>query len=197
MEKQADLRYEHVMPTRGRITRNAAPPRLDDPRRCRWARGDALLADYHDREWGRPIDTDAGHLERMALEIFQCGLSWKIVLVKRPALREAFEGFDVATLARWGDRHVDRVMTHSGVIRNRRKIQAVLDNARAFAALAEENGGYVRWLERLDVSTPARRRDVFSQFRERFRFMGPETTKCYLWGAGKIAPPHERRCWLF
>src|SRR5438132_7919761 len=99
----------------------------NDRPRCRWARDDALLAAYHDDEWGAPILTDSGHLERMALEIFQCGLSWRIVLVKRPALRAAFREFELARVAGMSARDVARLMNNSAIIRNRRKIDATID----------------------------------------------------------------------
>lgn len=166
-----------------------------DRKRCRWCADDPMLIDYHDREWGRPIRTDAGHLERMALEIFQCGLSWKIVLVKRPALQNAFEGFDLETVARMGARDVARLVVNPAIIRNRMKIEATIHNARRFIALAELSGSYQKWFNALPATTTAHRRGLFDVFKENFRFMGPETTKCYLMGVGKIPPAHDRHCW--
>jgi DNA-3-methyladenine glycosylase I len=177
-------------------TTTPSRPAVEDSRRCRWARDDALLADYHDLEWGRPIKTDAGHLERMALEIFQCGLSWRIVLVKRPALREAFAEFDVEHVAGMTARHVERLMSDASIIRNRKKIEATIHNARRFVELGGANGSYLKWFDAVRCDTPTRRRGTFKLFHETFRFMGPETTKCYLMGVGRIPPPHERRCWM-
>ncbi len=165
-------------------------------RRCRWCADDALLIRYHDREWGRPIRTDAGHLERMALEIFQCGLSWRIVLVKRPALRDAFDGFNPPRVSRMSPRDVDRLAGNPAIIRNRRKIEATIANAAAFVSLARENGSYARWFNALRADSPAGRRALFDEFRRRFRFMGPETTRCYLMGVGKIPPEHDSGCTL-
>lgn len=164
--------------------------------RCRWAADDPLLISYHDREWGRPIHTDAGHLERMALEIFQCGLSWRIVLVKRAALRSAFRGFEPSVVAAMGARDVQRMLNDPGIIRNRRKIEATIDNARRFLELAGQAGSYRRWFGALAADTPRGRREVFEVLRHTFRFMGPETAKCYLMGVGKIPPAHDRGCWL-
>ena len=163
--------------------------------RCRWAADDAMLAAYHDHEWGAPIRTDDGHLERMALEIFQCGLSWRIVLVKRPDLRGCFERFKVDRVARFTKRDVDRLCDDASIIRNRRKIEATIHNARRFRELAEQHGSYRRWLASLPDQTPAERKALFPVFRETFKFMGPETTKCYLMGFGKIPPDHEPDCW--
>src|SRR5262245_18783631 len=121
--------------------------------RCHWTADDPLLIDYHDREWGYPISTDAGQVESMALEIFQCCLSWKIVLVKRPALREAFEEFELSRVARMGSRDFARLMANSGIIRNRMKIEATIENARRFIRLGDESGSYRRWFHALPVQT--------------------------------------------
>lgn len=167
---------------------------MADKRRCKWAADDPLLISYHDDEWGRPIHTDAGHLERMALEIFQCGLSWRIVLVKRPALREAFEGFRIERVASMTAREVERLMRNPSIIRNRAKIKATISNAQQFIELAEQADTYRKWLNGLASRTPRERREIFGAFRENFSFMGPETTKCYLMGVGKIPPAHDRGC---
>lgn len=167
---------------------------MTDRRRCKWTADDPLLISYHDDEWGQPIATDAGHLERMALEIFQCGLSWRIVLVKRPALREAFQGFKLERVAGMGSRDIERLMANSAIIRNRAKIKATISNARQFIELAEAAGSYRKWFGRLETATPGQRRALFNTFKEHFSFMGPETTKCYLMGVGKIRPAHDRGC---
>lgn len=167
----------------------------DGRRRCRWAADDPMLASYHDMEWGRPIRTDAGHLERMALEVFQCGLSWKIVLVKRPAFRRLFEEFDVKRVASFKARDVQRLCRDPSIIRNRMKIEAIVTNAKAFLRIADEHGSYRRWFNALPASTPREQKALYPLFSETFKFMGPETTKCYLMGVGKIEQPHEPHCW--
>lgn len=175
-------------------TRKADPN--DGKPRCTWAAKDALQAAYHDFEWGRSIRTDAGHLRRMAQEIFQCGLSWRIVLVKTPALKEAFFDFDVDRVARFGKRDVDRLMKNENIIRNRRKIEATVHNARVFRDLAEAHGTYCKWFNRLPARTVSEQAALYPLFKSTFKFMGPETTKCYLMGAGKIPQAHEPACWL-
>lgn len=167
----------------------------DGRQRCRWAATDPMLAAYHDHEWGAPIRTDAGHLERMSLEVFQCGLSWKIVLVKRPAFRTLFHGFDPAKVAKYSQRDVARLVGDASIIRNRRKIEAIISNARVFLELASQYGSYRKWFQQLDAETAGARAALYPLFRKTFRFMGPETTKCYLMGVGKIDPEHESTCW--
>jgi len=111
--------------------------------RCPWAvtnptgSGGDLLMRYHDTEWGRPIVGDQGVFERLCLESMQSGLSWLIVLRKRDALRRAFAGFAPDVLARWGSPDVERLMADPGIIRNRRKIEAVIRNATVACALPE------------------------------------------------------------
>lgn len=120
-----------------------------------WADGsDALLSDYHDTEWGRPVVDDRGLFERMCLEGFQSGLSWRTVLAKRPAFREVFAGFELEPVAAMGPTDVDRLMTDARIVRNRRKIEAVLTNARAVLALDEPLAGLL-WAVAEPVGRPA------------------------------------------
>jgi DNA-3-methyladenine glycosylase I len=118
----------------------------DGKRRCKWAATDPMLATYHDLEWGKPIRDDAGHLERLALEVFQCGLSWKIVLVKRAAFLKAFKGFNPKQVHAFTKRDVDRLCDNAAIIRNRRKIEAIVSNAGVMLGLAMKHGSYVKWL---------------------------------------------------
>ncbi|MEU4361631.1 DNA-3-methyladenine glycosylase I [Promicromonospora sp. NPDC023987] len=97
--------------------------------------GDPLYAAYHDDEWGVPVHGEAALLERIALEGFQSGLSWITVLRKRPAFREVFEGFDAERVAAFGPDDVERLLADARIIRNRMKIEATVDNARAVVAL--------------------------------------------------------------
>lgn len=96
-----------------------------------WASHDELLRSYYDTEWGLPIHDEAGVFERLVLEGFQAGLSWRTVLVKREAFREAFEGFIPDRVAAFTTDDVDRLVSAPGIIRNRRKIEAAIANARA------------------------------------------------------------------
>jgi DNA-3-methyladenine glycosylase I len=99
---------------------------------------DALMSGYHDREWGRPVGGVRDLFERISLEGFQSGLSWRTVLAKRPAFRELFAGFEPAAVARFGADDVDRLMGDARIIRNRRKIEAVVTNARLVEELGED-----------------------------------------------------------
>lgn len=105
-----------------------------------WASTDPLLRAYYDTEWGMPVRDEHGVFERLTLEAFQSGLSWATILRKRPAFRAAFEGFDPERVATYGDSDVTRLMADAGIVRNRRKIDATITNARATVALRTQGG---------------------------------------------------------
>jgi DNA-3-methyladenine glycosylase I len=106
--------------------------------RCPWAVGENRP--YHDDEWGRPVHGEASVFERLTLEAFQSGLSWLIILRKRPGFREAFSGFDVDAVAAYDDARLATLMEDAGIVRNRLKIEAARTNARAAVALRESGG---------------------------------------------------------
>ena len=105
-----------------------------------WAATDPLLREYYDTEWGMPVRDEAGLYERIVLEGFQAGLSWRTVLAKRPAFREVFHGFDPDAVAAMTEADVARLMGDARIIRNERKIRAAVTNARATVALREREG---------------------------------------------------------
>lgn len=111
----------------------------DDGRaRPPWASKDELLRDYYDTEWGLPVTDETGLYERLTLEAFQSGLSWRTVLAKRPRFRESFAGFDVDTVAVFGPDEEQALLADPGIIRNRLKVSAAIANAQATAALRDE-----------------------------------------------------------
>lgn len=123
-------------------TQSAIPPLASGLTLCddglvrpTWASHDELLRSYYDTEWGLPIHDEAGVFERLVLEGFQAGLSWRTVLAKREAFREAFEGFIPDRVAAFTTDDVDRLVSTPGIIRNRRKIEAAISNARATVAM--------------------------------------------------------------
>ncbi len=105
-----------------------------------WASVDPLLRDYYDTEWGLPVRDEQGLFERLSLEAFQSGLSWATILRKRPAFRKAFDDFAPDAVAGYDDSDVARLMADAGIVRNRRKVEATIRNARATVALREEGG---------------------------------------------------------
>ena len=115
-------------------------------KRCFWAGEDPLMVAYHDEEWGVPIHDDRRWYEKLTLDGAQAGLSWLTILRKREGYREAFRDFDAAAVARFGERDVERLMKHEGIVRNRLKIKSAIGNARALLALAAEQGSFDRWI---------------------------------------------------
>ncbi|MCS6562218.1 MULTISPECIES: DNA-3-methyladenine glycosylase I [Curtobacterium] len=105
-----------------------------------WASSDALLREYYDTEWGMPVRDERGVFERLSLEAFQSGLSWRTILAKRPAFRAAFADFDAETVAAFGEDDVARLMADAGIVRNRAKILATVTNANATIALRQDGG---------------------------------------------------------
>jgi DNA-3-methyladenine glycosylase I len=114
--------------------------------RCPWGDSDDVMRAYHDDEWGRPVQGESVHLERLTLEAFQSGLSWRTILLKRPAFRAAFDGFDAEAIAAYDDSDVARLMGDAGIVRNNAKVNAAITNARATVAL-RDHGGLVALIE--------------------------------------------------
>jgi DNA-3-methyladenine glycosylase I len=110
-------------------------PGPDGRPRCAWALGTEDYLDYHDNEWGRPLHGENELFERLTLEAFQSGLSWLTILRKRENFRRAFDGFDAERVAGYGSREIDRLLGDAGIIRNRRKIEAAITNAKALREL--------------------------------------------------------------
>ncbi|WP_151083524.1 DNA-3-methyladenine glycosylase I [Nocardioides cynanchi] len=118
----------------------------DGVARCPWAGDDPVMRAYHDTEWGVPVHGEAAHLERLTLEAFQSGLSWRTILLKRPAFREAFAGFDADRVAAYEEADVARLMADAGIVRNLAKVRAAITNARATVDL-RQHGGLVAFIE--------------------------------------------------
>ena len=115
--------------------------------RCRWADlNSELYISYHDQEWGRPEHNDQKLFEMLILEGFQAGLSWLTILKKRAAFRAAFDNFEPAVVAEYGPKKVEALMENAGIVRNRRKILAAIQNAKVFLSIQEEFGFFDSYL---------------------------------------------------
>jgi len=127
----------------------------DDVARCWWCAGDPLYESYHDDEWGRPVPDDVRLFEKLSLEGFQSGLSWLTILRKRENFRKAFKSFDVEAIARFNERSVARLMSDAGIVRNRAKIEATINNAQRCIELQDEFGSLAAfvWRYEPDLST--------------------------------------------
>ena len=114
--------------------------------RCLWATTDPLYIRYHDEEWGVPIHDDPALFERISLEGAQAGLSWITILRKRENYRAAFDGFNPVIVARYDDAKIAELLANAGIVRNRLKINAAINNAQKFLAVQEEFGSFDRYL---------------------------------------------------
>ena len=163
----------------------------DDKPRCHWCTGDPEMTAYHDEEWGTPISSDDDYLERMLLEVFQAGLSWRTILHKRPAFRQAFENFAVDTVASFGPDDIARLLGDAGIVRHRGKIEASIENARRFQQIKADHGSFHNYLAGLNSNPEALRREL----RQRFLFMCPKIADSFLESVGRIPAPHQPNCW--
>ena len=114
-------------------------------KRCDWTGSDPLMVDYHDREWGVPVHDDRLLFEFLVLEGAQAGLSWATILRKRDNYRAAFDGFDIASIAAYDDSKVAALLSDHGIVRNRLKVRAAIQNARALMAVQLEFGSFDRY----------------------------------------------------
>lgn len=122
----------------------------DGEPRCRWCGGAPEFLDYHDNEWGFPVDDDQRLFEKLCLESFQSGLSWRTILAKRENFRAAFNGFDFNQVADFTETDVERLLTDAGIVRHRGKIEAVINNAKRAQELVEEHGSLAAYFWRYE-----------------------------------------------
>jgi DNA-3-methyladenine glycosylase I len=184
--------------------------------RCWWADGgrpDPLMRAYHDDDWGRPVTGDAELFERLALEAFQAGLSWRTILAKREAFWAAFRGFEPAVVAEFGDADRARLLGDAGIVRNRAKIDATIGNARASLALIAEFGSLAGYFAaqvpppprrlppgtlpgEIPASTPDSDRLSKDLARRGFRFVGSTIVYAFMQSVG-LVDDHVPGCFRY
>jgi DNA-3-methyladenine glycosylase I len=125
-------------------------PGPDGRHRCRWCLATPDYLRYHDTEWGFPVGDDRRLFEKICLEGFQSGLSWRTILAKRENFRAAFDGFDFRKVARYGEREVAHLLADAGIVRHRGKIEAAIDNARRACEMADRHGSLAAWFWRFE-----------------------------------------------
>ena len=158
---------------------------------CRFAPGHPWHGPYHENEYGFPAEDEALLFERLVLEINQAGLSWLTVLQKRPAFRAAFANYEVDRVADFGEADVARLLADSGIVRNRLKIAAVINNARIIQNLRRSHGSFHAWLEAHHPRPPE---EWTKLFRQNFRFTGGLIVGEFLMSLGYLPGAHEPDC---
>ncbi len=159
-----------------------------DPEMPWWAAGDPLMEWYATEIWGKKVEDDDALFEIMSLQIFQAGLSWRMILSRRDAFRAAFQGWRIDEVASMGPDTVDRLLQDASIIRNRKKVEACIANARIIQAIRQEHGSFCHWyynvLESDDLA------DLQKALRKTFKFIGPEIARMWLMASGRI-PSHD------
>jgi len=169
--------------------------------RCAWA-GNGLMAEYHDREWGQPVYDEQALFEFLVLEGAQAGLSWSTILNKRAAYREAFDRFDPNLVASYGEEKIAALLQNAGIVRNRLKINAAVQNARALLAVKAELGSFSDYLwsfvdgkpvqnafqtlSQVPAETPLSRAMSKDLLKRGFRFVGPTICYAFMQATGMV-----------
>lgn len=192
---------------------STSPARSKPRKRCGWvAPGDALYERYHDEEWGVPVHDDRVMFEFLVLESAQAGLSWRTVLNKRENYRRLFAGFDPEKVARLTKRDVGRLLKDAGIIRNRAKIEAAVNNAKRFLEVAAEFGSFSAYLwsfvggrtidgrrktlKDLPAITPEAEALAKDMKRRGFKFFGPTVCYAHMQATG-LVNDHVRDCFRY
>jgi DNA-3-methyladenine glycosylase I len=182
------------------------PQPVADRRRCDWGDSAPEYVGYHDTEWGVPLHGDNQLFERLTLEAFQSGLSWLTILRKRENFRAAFAGFDIATVAAFGEADRQRLLADPGIVRNRAKVDAAINNARAVLAAVPEGLSELLWsfapaehrrpalLSDILAVTPESKAMAKELKRRGFAFVGPTTAYALMQAVGMV-DDHVAYCW--
>lgn len=170
--------------------------------RCPWCGDDPLYVEYHDKEWGKPLHNDQRLFEFLLLESFQAGLSWITILRKRENFRKAFDNFDARKVAKYGDEKIERLLLDSGIIRNRAKIEAAINNARIYLEIQKEYSSFDKYIwqfvdhkpilnqrrELTDIPaiTPEATQMSKTLKKRGFKFIGPTTCYAFMQATGMV-----------
>lgn len=146
---------------------------------------------YHDTEYGFPLDDDNLLFERLILEINQAGLSWITILKKQENFRRAYSGFEIEAVARYRESDRARLLSDAGIIRNKLKVNAAIENARSILGLRKEYGSFKGWL---DAYHPRTRDEWVVLFKQNFKFVGGEIVNEFLMSTGYLPGAHEPDC---
>lgn len=146
---------------------------------------------YHDKEYGFPLKDDNKLFARLVLEINQAGLSWTTILNKKENFFKAYDDFDVSKVAKYKERKIEQLMNDAGIIRNRLKINAAIENAKKIIEIQKEYGSFKNWL---DKHHPLPKEEWVKLFKKNFRFTGGEIVNEFLMSSGYLPGAHAREC---
>ena len=185
---------------------------MEEISRCSWAGNTPIYISYHDNQWGHPVHDDGELFEMLMLESMQAGLSWITILKKREAFRQAFDGFDPSKIALYDDVKIEELMADAGIIRNRLKINATINNAKLFLQVQDKYGsfdkmiwGYVEntpilnnWEQMEDVPATTPLSDKISKDLKKtgFKFVGSTIVYAYMQAIGMVND-HITTCFLY
>ncbi|HFD32991.1 MAG TPA: DNA-3-methyladenine glycosylase I [Gammaproteobacteria bacterium] len=170
----------------------------DGKPRCSWCNAAPEFLHYHDKEWGYPVNDDRILFEKLCLESFQSGLSWRTILVKRENFRSAFKHFDFNQIAKFKQRDIDRLLKDEGIVRHRGKIEATINNAKRAQELVDQEGSLAAFIWRYEpdakklakpqtASTSAESIALSKDFKKRgWKFLGPTTVYAFMQAMGLI-----------
>jgi len=170
----------------------------DGKSRCRWCAAATEFLDYHDNEWGFPVSDDQRLFEKLSLESFQSGLSWRTILAKRENFRKAFHDFDFDKIARFTQRDINRLLKDEGIVRHRGKIEAVINNAQLTRELIKREGSLANFIWRFEpdakhladpqtASTSEASHALSKELKKQgWKFVGPTTVYAFMQAMGLI-----------
>ncbi|MBV6396083.1 MAG: DNA-3-methyladenine glycosylase 1 [Anaerolineales bacterium] len=158
---------------------------------CRDHPEDTFNRNYHDTQYGFPLNDDNLLFERLVFEINQAGLSWVLILKKADHFRKAYHNFEIARVAKYGERDRNRLLADAGIIRNRLKVNAAIINAQRILALQKQFGSFQNWL---DAYHPLSKGDWVNLFKKNFIFTGGEIVGEFLLSTGYLPGAHEKTC---
>ncbi|GAA6151963.1 DNA-3-methyladenine glycosylase I [Pseudoteredinibacter isoporae] len=176
----------------------------DHQQRCQWCLSSDEYMRYHDTEWGYPVSDDQRLFEKICLEGFQSGLSWRTILSKRENFRKAFKNFDFDKVARFTDRHIDKLLEDEGIVRHRGKIEATINNAKRAKEMVKEEGSLAAFFWRFEpddsthspqtVSTSPESIAISKELKKRgWKFVGPTTAYAFMQAMG-LVNDHAEDC---
>ncbi|WP_315066146.1 DNA-3-methyladenine glycosylase I [uncultured Clostridium sp.] len=183
-----------------------------EKKRCSWCLDEGIMQDYHDCEWGIPVHDDRKQFEFITLEIMQAGLNWKLMLKKREVFRQCFDNFDFDKIVEYGEEKIEEILLTDGMIKSRRKVEAVINNAKKFQEIIEEHGSFNKYIwsftdgktviykEHQSGNIPSKNElsdEISKELKKRgFKFLGSVTVYSHLQASG-IINDHVCDCFMY